>query len=124
MKILSPRAHGYVDFLVVIGFIGGPAVFEFEGLPKTIAFALAVVHLLLTTTTNFPMGLVKLVPFPLHGLLEFAVSIVLFALPWLAGFSGDAMARNFYVGAGASVLLAFLITDYTGGRAPSSRRSA
>lgn len=116
MKILSPRAHGYIDFLVVVGFVGGPAVFGFEGLPRTIAFALAVAHLLLTSITAFPMGFVKLVPLPLHGLLEFAISIVLFAMPWLAGFSGDEMARNFYLGAGASVLLAFLITDYLPGR--------
>jgi hypothetical protein len=116
MKILSPRAHGYIDFLVVIGFVGGPAVFELEGLPVKIAHCLALVHLLLTSLTNFPMGLIKLIPFPLHGLLEFAVAIVLFALPWVAGFSGDESARYFYVGAGACVLLAFLITDYTAGR--------
>lgn len=116
MKILSPRAHGYIDYLVVVGFLGGPAVFELDGLPATIAYVLAVVHLLLTSVTDFPMGLVKLVPFPLHGLIEFAVSIVLFALPWVAGFSDVEMARNFYVGAGASVLLAFLISDYTAGR--------
>jgi len=116
MKILSPRAHGYIDYLVVVGFVGGPAVFGFDGLPMNIAYGLAVVHLLLTSVTAFPMGLVKLVPFPLHGLLEFAVAIVLFALPWIAGFSGVEMARNFYVGAGASVLAAFLITDYTSRR--------
>lgn len=116
MKILSPRAHGYVDYLVVIGFVGGPAVFELEGLPATISYGFAVVHLLLTSVTDFPMGLVKLVPFPLHGLIEFAMSIVLFALPWIAGFSEVALARSFYIGAGASVLLAFLITDYTFGR--------
>jgi len=116
MKILGPRAHGYVDYLVVVAFVGGPAVFGFEGQPKTIAFALAVVHLLLTSVTAFPVGLVKLVPFPLHGLLEFAVSILLFALPWVAGFSEVEPARNFFVGAGAAVLLAFLVTDYTSGR--------
>lgn len=116
MKILSPRAHGYVDYLVVIGFVGGPAVFDLEGLPLRIAHVLALVHMLLTSVTDFPMGLVKWLPFPLHGILEFAVAIGLFALPWIAGFSGDEHARHFYVGAGACVLLAFLITDYTAGR--------
>lgn len=116
MKILSPRAHGYVDYLVVAWFLGGPGVFEFGGLAATIAYVLAAVHLLLTIATDFPMGLVKLVSFPLHGLIEVGVVILLFALPWVAGFSGDEVAKNFYVAAGAGVLLVFLITDYTAGR--------
>ena len=115
MRILSPRAHGYVDYLVVAWFLAGPNVFEFGGLAATIAYVLAGVHLLLTITTAFPLGLVKLVPFPLHGLIEVGVAILLFALPWVAGFSGDEIAKNFYVGAGAAVLVAFLITDYTAG---------
>ena len=115
MRILSPRAHGYVDYLVVVWFLAGPNVFEFSGTAATIAYVLAGVHLLLTIATNFPMGLLKLVPFPMHGLIEVGVAVLLFALPWVAGFSGDAVAKNFYVGAGAGVLVVFLITDYLAG---------
>jgi hypothetical protein len=116
MNILSPRAHGYLDYLVVAGFVGGPAVFEFEGLPATIAYVLAGAHLLITVLTHFPLGLAKAIPLPLHGLIEFGVSIVLFALPFVAGFHADEGARHFYLGAGASILLVFLITDYMPGR--------
>jgi hypothetical protein len=115
MKILSPRAHGYVDYLVVAWFLAGPNVFEITGLAATIAYALAGVHLLLTIATNFPLGFLKLIPFPLHGLIEVGVAVLLFALPWVAGFSGDEVAKNFYVGAGAGVLVVFLITDYLAG---------
>lgn len=115
MKILSPRAHGYVDYLVVAWFLVGPNIFELAGLAATIAYALAGVHLLLTIATNFPMGLLKLVPFPMHGLIEVGVAVLLFALPWVAGFSGDEVAKNFYIGAGAGVLVVFLITDYLAG---------
>ena len=115
MKLLSPRAHGYVDYLVVAWFLAGPNVFQFGGLAATIAYVLAGVHLLLTVATNFPLGLVKVVPFPLHGLIEVGVAVLLFALPWVAGFSIDEVAKNFYVGAGAAVLVVFLITDYLAG---------
>jgi hypothetical protein len=71
MQILSPRAHGYVDYLVVIGFFAGPRVFEFDGVPATIAYVLAGAHLVLTLATAFPLGLVRIVPFPLHGIIEF-----------------------------------------------------
>jgi len=112
LKILSPRGHGYIDYLVVIGFFSGPRVFELEGSAATASYALAAIHLAVTVLTDFPLGLVRAIPFPLHGILEFFVSIVLFALPWILGFSGVESARLFYLGAGAAVLLAFLITDY------------
>jgi len=104
-----------VDYLVVAWFLAGPNVFEFAGTAATIAYVLAGVHGLLTVATSFPMGLVKVIPFPLHGLIEVGVAILLFALPWVAGFSGDEVAKNFYVGAGAGVLVVFLITDYLAG---------
>ena len=112
MKVLSPRGHGYIDYLVVLAFCAAPSVLEFEGTPETAAYALAGVHLLLTILTDFPLGLAKLVPFPLHGILEFLVAILLVALPWVLGFHGIEAAKMFYIGAGASVLLVFLITDY------------
>ncbi len=112
MKILSPRAHGYIDYLVVIGFFSGPRVFEFDGIAATIAYGLAAVHLVLTLATAFPLGLVRIVPLPLHGILEFFVGVVLLGLPWAASFSGDERAKLFFLCAGACVILAFLLTDY------------
>jgi len=112
MQILSPRGHGYVDYLVVIGFFSGPRVFEFDGVAATIAYVLAGAHLVLTLATAFPLGLVRIVPFPLHGIIEFFVGVVLLGLPWAAGFSGNEMAKLFFLCAGATVILAFLVTDY------------
>jgi len=112
MNILSPRGHGYVDYLAVIGFFAAPSVFEFEGTPATVSYALSAIHLVLTLATDFPLGLVRAIPFPLHGLIEFAVAILLLAMPWILGFSGEERARLFYVGAGASLFAVFLITDY------------
>jgi hypothetical protein len=114
MKIFSPRGHGYLDYLIVIGFLAAPEVFHLDDVPATISYIFSAVHLLITICTNYPFGFARLIPFPLHGILEFVVSIALMALPWLVGFAAhNEKARNFYIGAGASVLLAYLITDYT-----------
>jgi hypothetical protein len=112
MNILSPRAHGYIDYLVVIGFFSGPRVFEFDGVAATIAYTLAAVHLVLTLATDFPLGLARIIPFPLHGIIEFFVGVVLLGLPWVASFSGDETAKLFFLCAGASVILVFLLTNY------------
>lgn len=112
MRILTPRIHGYLDFVVVAVFALAPSVMGLSGAPAIISYILAVVHLGLTLTTAFPMGVVKLIPFPVHGTLELIVSIALLALPWLAGFADQAAARNFYLGAGVVIFLVWLTTDY------------
>ena len=117
MKILSPKGHGYIDYLVVLGFLAAPEVLEFDGTPATVCYVLACVHLLLTVGTDAPFGLVHAIAFPLHGIIEFFVAIALMAMPWILGVSGNDTLRNFFIGAGAFVIVIFLITDYRNMRA-------
>ncbi len=112
MKILTPRTHGILDYLTVIAFLLAPTLFGLSGLPATISYLLAAVHLVLTLITAFPLGLVKAVPFKLHGVVELVVAILLVLLSWLLGFASVPTARNFYVAAGIVVFIVWLITDY------------
>jgi len=112
MKILTPRMHGYLDYIVVVAFALAPTIFGFSPVPTRISYALAVVHLLLTLCTAFPMGVLKLVPFTVHGGIELIVFIALLAMPWLFAFAGEPNARNFYVVFGVVIFLVYLTTDY------------
>lgn len=112
MKILTPRTHGTLDYLTVIAFLLAPTLFGLSGLPATISYLLAAVHLVLTLVTAFPLGVVKAVPFKLHGVVELVVSVLLVLLPWLLGFASVPTARNFYFGAGVVVFVVWLVTDY------------
>lgn len=112
MRFLNAKIHGVLDYVVVAFFLAAPSLFGLDGLPAMIAYALAGIHLLLTLATAFPAGVVKLVPLPVHGGIEFVVSLALPALPWLLRFSADPAARNLYVGAGLGIFLTWLITDY------------
>jgi len=78
-----------------------------------IAWGLAVVHLLMTLFTRFPLGLVKVIPFPIHGVVELVVGVVLvFAMPRLLGASLGPPARTFFIGAGAAILAVWALTRY------------
>jgi hypothetical protein len=114
MKILNPTVHGFLDYLVVVGFALAPTVIGLAGWPATISYALAAVHLLLTLVTAFPLGAIKIVPLRLHGAIELVVSIALVALPWALKFASDLTARDFYVCAGALIFVVWAITDYKG----------
>ena len=113
MKILSPRIHGYLDYVVVITFLAAPTLLGLSGIPAVISYALSIIHLAVTLLTDFPLGIIKAIPIKLHSTIEFLVSFTLIALPWLLGFASVIPARNFYiVVAGVVIFIAWLVTDY------------
>jgi cadmium resistance protein CadD (predicted permease) len=111
MKIISPKIHGIIDYLVVLFLFISPTVFNMAHSVAVFTYALGAIHLVLTLLTNFSAGLVKLIPLPLHGLIELVVGIALVALAftWL---KDDETAKLFYTGFGAAVLAVFFLSDY------------
>lgn len=120
MKILSPTVHGVLDYVVVLLFALAPTLFGFTGLPATVSYVLASVHLVMTLCTAFPLGIIKLVPFPLHGGIEVAVVLALAVIPWALGFADVPAARNFFLSAAALIALVVVLTNYRGATATSS----
>lgn len=108
-KLLTPRTHGYLDYVTVVLFALAPAVLGLTGLAATLSYALAAIHLAMTLATAFPLGLARLVPFPLHGLVELAVAVMLAAL---GVFLFDGTARAFYLVMAAVIAVVWATTDY------------
>ena len=113
MKFISPRIHGIIDFLVVLFLIGSPMFFGLNGFVAIFTYALAIVHLILTLLTDFSSGVLKIIPFPLHGVIELIVGIALIILA-LTVFKDTGTGKIFYICFGAAVLLTWLFTDYKG----------
>ncbi|MBP6058035.1 MAG: hypothetical protein KA524_06430 [Nitrosomonas sp.] len=114
MKVISPRMHGYLDFLTVILFLLAPTLFGLNQVPALLAYSLAAIHLLVTLASDFPFGVVKLIPFPVHGWIERVVGPALVAVPFILGFATDEVARNFYIAAGFVIIVVGVLTDYQG----------
>ncbi len=110
MKILSPTQHGYLDYLTVVIFLLAPSLIGLTGLAGTIAYLLAGIHLAMTLVTDFPLGVVKKLPFSIHGWVERVVGPVLVLLPFVFGFDGAAKA--FYIVIGIVIILVGLLTEY------------
>ena len=112
MRILDARVHGVLDLIVVVAFLLGPLLFGLGGSPAAIAYTLAIVHLVMTLSTRFPMGRWKVIPFPVHGIVELIVGVVLLILPSYAGYAPGSPARKFYLGMGAVILIVWALTAY------------
>ncbi|MBA3828122.1 MAG: hypothetical protein H0X33_04225 [Taibaiella sp.] len=114
MKILSPRLHGIIDYLVIVFLFLSPKMFGMTGFPATFTYILGSVHLLLTILTIYPLGIIRVIPFRVHGVIEVLVSLVLF---WMAlmQFGDIPLVRNYYIGFSIAVFIVWLITNYKKG---------
>lgn len=117
MRILDARIHGFLDIVTVLVFLLGPLAFGLGGSPAAISYTLAVVHLVMTLLTRFPLGRWKVIPFPVHGIVELVVGLALLILPSYAGYAPGSPARRFYLGMGAVILVVWALTAY-GAREP------
>ena len=112
MKVISPRIHGYFDFLTIFIFLLAPTLLGLGQLSAMLAYGLAVVHLIVTLASDFPFGIVKLIPFTVHGWIERMVGPLLIAIPFILNFSDEEAARNFYIAMGIIIIVAGILTDY------------
>jgi hypothetical protein len=112
MKVLSPKLHGYLDYLVVLIFAMAPCALGFSTVPMVISYSLAGIHLALTLLTNFPLGVIKVIPLKIHGLIELIVGPCLVALPFVLKLTGEPAAEYFYIVTGIVIFLVWLLTDY------------
>jgi hypothetical protein len=113
MKIISPTLHGVLDYLTCGLFLLAPTLFGFTGTYATVCYILGAGYLLVSLITNMPLGVVKVLPFWLHGRLELVSGLVFIASPWLFGFAdANGVARNFFIAMGVVFLLVFLCTQW------------
>ena len=112
MKFISPIAHGVIDYLVVLFLLAAPSVFGFTGIIAYVTYAIAGVHLLLTVLTNFPMGLLKLIPVSVHATIEALAGVTCIVLANTLFNDNLEGSKLFYDIFGTVVLLTWLVTDY------------
>ena len=112
MRLISARTHGVVDYLLALCFIFAPQALTFGPVARPLSHFIGVAYLAGSLTTRYPLGTVKLLSFPLHGVLETVMAAWWLFAPWLHGFSADPGARNFFVLAGAGLLAVVVLTDY------------
>jgi hypothetical protein len=112
MKYLNPRVHGYIDYIAILFLFVAPSVIGFSGMPATLFYVIGIAYLAMVLLTAYPLGLVKLIPFPVHGIVEIVAAIGLVLLPWVTGFADNSAARNTYLFVGIVLFLVWLTTDY------------
>jgi hypothetical protein len=109
--MITSKVHGVLDYVTVLVFALSPSLFALSETGTTIAYSLAVIHLLMTILTAFSMGLIKIIPFQIHGYVELIVGLVLAIAPWLVDFLTHTDQWYFSI-MGGVILLVWLLTTY------------
>ena len=101
-----------MDYLFIIFLAASPTLAKMEGPLCTITYTLAAVHLVMTILTDFEVGLIKIIPFRIHGLIEVAVSIILAFLAFWFYKNSNVTGFYFYMGLAIVIMLVFILTDF------------
>jgi hypothetical protein len=113
-KPLKPTPHGVADYVWAGTMIAAPWVFGFRrNRAATInAVAAGAAHLGLSLFTRYPLGVAKVIPFKVHGMIEASTGAFMTAAPWLLGFANDERARAVHLAAGLGTFGVVAATDY------------
>lgn len=105
MKFVTKQIHSYLDYPVALALIGLPFLLGLGSsnpLALQLSVATGVAALLLTILTDHQTGLIKVIPYKVHLIVDFLVAIVFILAPFILSFEG--LDAYFYWLNGAAVL--------------------
>ncbi len=112
--------HGAIEYAAAALFVVAPFLFAFDSDAATaIAIVVGVGLLVITSSSELPTGLAKVIPITIHAVLDVVVAAFVIAAPFLFGFSGDAGPTAFFIVVGIAHLLLTIGTRFLPARQPA-----
>ena len=101
MRFIPTRLHAPLDYIVGVGLIAAPWIFQFsdDTTPTVISIVLGIGLIGYSLVTDYELGVWRVAPMAVHNLFDIAAGVVLAASPWILGFADD----------GANVWAPFLV---------------
>lgn len=112
MKLLSQKQHGILDYLTVLFLALSPSIFNIQSVGAVFTYTLALIHLVLTLFTNFEMGIFRVVPLYIHGIIEISVALLLIVVSFLFFIYRDNTSFYFYLAFAIVLFIVWAISDY------------
>lgn len=113
VRLLPAWLHAIADYAVGAALI--VVAVAVSGSTEAVATGIVVGATVLAVSmlTRYPLGVVKVLPFPVHSGGDYLAAALLLVAPFALDFSGsDSGLTAFYVAAGIAVLAVSLVTNY------------
>ncbi len=104
-RFITKEIHAFLDYPVAALLIGAPFLLGLGAenpAARWLAVSTGIAALILTVFTNHKLGIVRILPYWFHVLVDGVVGVVFIAAPLVLGFSG--LDAWFYLANGAAVL--------------------
>ncbi len=113
LKLVPAKIHGVADYasglaLILVALLVG-------GSDEAVAtgVVLGAVLLVVSVLTDYPLGIVRVVPFKVHSAGDYLGAVALIAAPFVLGFNDtDGGLTAFYIAVGVALIAISLVTDY------------
>jgi len=110
-RFVTKTVHAYIDYPVAITLMAAPFILGLGGTNPAalwLSFATGIAVFVLTFLTDHKTGVVRVLPYWLHVLVDRTVGIVFLAAPTVLGFDGlDAL--YYWANAAAVLLVTFVL---------------
>lgn len=116
LRIIPRPVHAATDYLYAAALAAAPSLVGFEEDEQAVlaARALAGTTVLASACTRYELGLLRLIPFNVHLMLDLLAALPTLAMPWVLGFSDNAKARNTFLAFGVFEIGAVLLSKRDG----------
>ena len=91
MKFVTKRIHAFLDYPVALALIALPFLLglgDSSPLAIQLSVATGIAALVLTLLTDHHLGLVKVIPYKFHLIVDFLVAVVFILAPFIFSFEG------------------------------------
>src|SRR6195952_705011 len=112
-QVISTRTHGVEDYALLVLLLVAPYRFGFANntaaqyVPQIVGILILGVSLM----TRYELGLMGIIPMPMHLVLDAGAAPVLAASPWLFGFSNFVYLPHLILGLGELMVVALTETQ-------------
>ena len=111
-KPITPAMHGAIDYATSAAVALAPGMLDFPAPARRLFHSLAGSYTALSSVTDYPASLKRVVPFRAHGATEAAIGFALPFLPRLLGFEHHRAARNACYGLAAITFVVAALTQW------------
>ena len=120
---ISQAIHGGIEYAAGVLFIVAPFLFDFSevGSATATSIIVGVLVIFVAATTSGPTSLVNSLPISVHVGIDYVLAVVLIAVPFLFGFSGETNPTVFFIALGIVHLLITIGTRFRRGEEVEAR---
>jgi hypothetical protein len=108
MQIIPTKIHGAIDYIVGIILIAAPFLLGFADgtAAQWVPILMGVATIAQSLLTRYELGVVPVIPMPVHLGIDVLVGLILAASPWMFGFADRVYLPHLFFGVLSLIVVA------------------